>query len=73
MSDDPASEGQNSVDEGRRNLAIPLSLGLILGSAIGSIVFAMTGEVLWIALAPGFGLTMGSLYYVIRATEQSGN
>lgn len=72
MSDKPADEGQG-LNESGSSLAIAMSLGISFGAAVGSIIFAMTGEVLWIALAPGFGLVPGLIVHLIRAEGQSDN
>lgn len=33
--------------------------GLIAGAALGSLVLALTGDVLWLSISPAFGLILG--------------
>lgn len=38
-----------------------LAFGLIAGGGLGTVLFALTGTVMWIAVMPGVGLLLGLL------------
>ncbi|MFS0883816.1 hypothetical protein [Aeromicrobium sp. 179-A 4D2 NHS] len=39
-------------------------LGIALGTVAGTVLFAVTGEVLWVALGPSLGLLVATLFGV---------
>jgi len=40
-------------------------MGVGWGTAVGAVIFAITGNGLWIALAPTLGVSLGTLYHVL--------
>ncbi len=57
--------GPESLDRNERSLPMALAMGAAFGTAFGVLVFAITGDAIWIALSPGFGVTVALLYHVI--------
>ena len=42
--------------------AIPAGVGLIFGAAIGTVLFALTDNPVWIGLGIGLGIIIGSAF-----------
>jgi len=62
MNDQAPEEGK---DGGGPSLALAIAFGLMFGTLLGSVVFALTGQVLWMGIAPSFGLLAGLIYHQI--------
>lgn len=45
-------------------------IGLVLGAALGGIVLAFTGSMMWVILGAGFGLVVGSAFTRRRADQE---
>jgi hypothetical protein len=61
--DDGHDREDSEENEGRMPMA--LAMGAAFGTAFGVLIFALTGDAIWLALSPGFGVTVGLLYHVI--------
>ncbi len=44
-----------------RSPASFVAFGLIIGSSLGAVLFAITGNTIWLAILPGLGLVVGSI------------
>lgn len=44
-----------------------VAYGLIAGAALGSLLMALTGEVMWVIFMPGIGLIVGSAVVAMRS------
>lgn len=55
MTDRPPDEERSS------GVAIGVALGIVFGGGAGTVLFALTGSPIWIAIGPGIGLTIGLL------------
>ena len=56
-----------SQEERRRQRgarAVNLSMFIVWGVALGTLVFAMTGEALWVAIGPSLGVLVGALWQI---------
>jgi hypothetical protein len=49
---------RESEREERRSLT--LGLAIVFGAALGTVVFAFTGEPIWIAIGPALGVIIGA-------------
>ena len=50
-----------------RSPASFVAFGLIIGSSLGAVVLAITGNAIWLAILPGFGLVVGAALEANRA------
>lgn len=62
MDDQPA---RGSPEEHERRLPMTVAMGAAFGPLIGVLLLAITGEAIWLALSPGFGVIVAVLYHVI--------
>ncbi len=44
-----------------------VAFGLIIGSSLGAVLLAITGNAIWLAILPGLGLVVGSILEANRA------
>lgn len=44
-----------------RQPPVNLGLAIVAGAALGTLVFAITGDVMWVAIGPSLGVLVGSL------------
>lgn len=51
--------GAGARHQGGTRLALGVAYGLVAGAAVGSILLALTGELMWLSIAPGIGLIVG--------------
>jgi hypothetical protein len=49
---------ENKVRESRR--PAPAGVGLIFGTSIGVVLFALTDNPVWLGLGPGLGILLGA-------------
>ena len=49
-----------------------LAVGVALGTVAGTVLFAATGQVLWIALGPSMGMLVATLFGVDDEEEGDG-
>jgi hypothetical protein len=45
-----------------RRKPLPAGVGLIFGAAIGTVLFALTENAVWIGLGAGLGILVGAAY-----------
>lgn len=57
--------GRESPEEDQGGLSMAVAMGAAFGTAFGVVIFALTGDAIWLALSPGLGVTVGLLYHVI--------
>lgn len=55
-------------DDSLDRTAIAVGLGLVFGAGAGAVVFALTGDPIWIGLGSGAGLIVGAVVGA-RATD----
>lgn len=44
---------------GGMRVDLGVAYGLIAGAALGSLLMALTGDVMWVSIGPGLGLLLG--------------
>lgn len=47
--------------------------GLIAGAAVGSILMALTGDVMWVSIGPGIGLAVGLAVVGLLSRRRGGD
>lgn len=65
MSDEDRNERTDPHDEGDREgfrLSWNVGTGAALGIALGTVVFAITGDAFWIAVGPAFGVAVAAAF-----------
>ncbi len=50
-----------------RSPASFVAFGLIIGSSLGAVLLAITGNTIWLAILPGLGVIVGSILEANRA------
>ncbi len=54
-----------------RDPASFVAFGLIIGSSVGAVLFAITGNTIWVAILPGLGLVVGAALEANRAYSRA--
>ena len=63
VADAGAPRGGGDTDATERAGGAPqIGLGIAIGAGIGTVLFAITDNPLWIALGPGLGVAFGSAF-----------
>ena len=60
------SKPQDPREERGATSAVAVAYGLVFGSIIGTMVFALTLNVLWIAIGSGLGMVVGAAFQANR-------
>ncbi len=61
-----AEERRHDGEDGDGRLARHTGTGVALGVGIGTVLFALTGDAVWIALGTGLGAGFGAAFSSIR-------
>lgn len=48
-------------DDSKNSTATAVGIGLVFGAGVGAVVFALTGNPVWIGIGSGAGLIVGSV------------
>jgi len=49
--------------------AVNVGLGAAFGAAVGTVIFAMTGEAFWIAVGPAFGVALAAVHAAVKEED----
>jgi hypothetical protein len=55
----------------RRAALVDLGMFIVWGVAIGAVVFAVTGQVLWVVIGPSIGVLVGALWEISQKAGDS--
>jgi hypothetical protein len=50
---------------------VNLGLLIVWGMALGTVVFAITGQALWVAICPSFGVLVGALWQISQRSRDA--
>ena len=55
----------------RRNATSFVAFGILIGSSVGAVLFAITGNAIWVGVLTGLGVAVGSILSVLEANRAS--
>lgn len=64
----PRTTGEKKKHEGMR-VDLGVAYGLIAGAGVGSLLMALTGDVMWVSIGPSLGLLIGLAVASLYATR----
>ena len=54
-----------------RDPASFVAFGLLIGATVGAVLFAITGNAIWVGVLTGLGVAVGSILSVLEANRAS--